>query len=59
MKELGNLIIVVGVIIIITSIVIGIKHSNTLNESCVQKGGMMVKGKNGWICVKLENVEKL
>ena len=56
MKQIGNLIISICVIIIFTSLIMIVKNFNTIEESCTQKGGLMVKGSNGWICAKVEKL---
>lgn len=56
MKELGNLLIVLGIIIIFASIVMGVNDSAKVKSACIDKGGVMVKGSNGWICAKLEKL---
>lgn len=56
MKQIGNLIIVISVIIVFTSLIMIVKNFNTIEESCSKKGGLMIKGSNGWICAKVEKL---
>jgi len=56
MKQIGNLIIVLGIIVTFISIGLLINNFNNVDESCAKKGGLMVKGSNGWICAKVEKL---
>jgi hypothetical protein len=56
MKHIGNILIVLGISIAVSSIFLMANHFGAIDDSCAQKGGLMVKGSNGWICVKVEKL---
>lgn len=56
MDKLSSFLIGLGVIIIIVSIVGLSNRYNAKEEACTQKSGIMVKGNNGWICIKAERL---
>ena len=56
MDNLGNILIVLGVAIIIVSIIGLSNRLDSKEEACAQKSGIMVKGLDGWICIKAERL---
>jgi len=56
MKHIGNILIVLGISIAVSSIFLMASRFGAKDDSCAQKGGLMVKGSNGWICAKVEKL---
>jgi len=56
MKHIGNILIVLGISIAVSSIFLMASRFDAIDDSCAQKGGLMVKGSNGWICAKVEKL---
>ena len=56
MDNLGNVLIGLSVIIIIVSIIGLSNRLDSKQEACIQKSGIMVKGTDGWICIKAERL---
>lgn len=53
---LANFLIGFGVIIIIACIIGLSNRLDSKEEACAQKSGIMVKGLDGWICIKAERL---
>jgi len=56
MKHIGSILIVLGINIVVWSIFLMASRFDAIDDSCAQKGGLMVKGFNGWICAKVEKL---
>ena len=56
MDNLGNFLIGLGIIVIIVSIIGLSNRLDSKEEACAQKSGIMVKGLDGWICIKAERL---